>query len=111
MWSKIECGDCNASYVGQTGRRLVLSLLIKEHNKHINRNTTNKSVITEHRLNLNHDFKWEDAIILDTEKHYNKRLISEMIHIKRQVNSLNLQTDTECLPSVYDNIINNHTKD
>lgn len=105
---RIDCEDCDVSYVGQTGRKL--SIRIKEHNKHINRNTTNKSVITEHRINLNHNFKWEDITILDTENHYNKRLISEMIHIKRQKNSLNLQTDTESLPTAYDNIINNLPK-
>jgi len=33
--------------------------------------------------------------ILDKEKYYYRRLISEMIHIKSQKNALNLQSDTE----------------
>jgi len=35
------------------------------------------------------------------ETNYNKKLISEMIHIKEQKNSINLQTDTEMLDSSY----------
>ncbi|EFN61261.1 hypothetical protein EAG_01146, partial [Camponotus floridanus] len=53
------------------------------HRKHIGRCTTNKSVITEHRLNFDHEFKWDDVKILDKESFYNKRLISEMLCIKR----------------------------
>jgi len=71
---KIECDNCDASYVGQTGRKLITR--INEHKKQINKLTTNKSVITEHRLNLNHDFKWDEVKILDKETVYNKRLIS-----------------------------------
>jgi len=37
-------------------------------------------VITEHRSEYSHEFDWEDAIILDEEVYYNKRLISEMIY-------------------------------
>ncbi|EFN73564.1 hypothetical protein EAG_08052, partial [Camponotus floridanus] len=77
----------------QTSRRLITR--INEHRKHMNRATTNKSVITEHRLNFDHEFKWDEVKILDKESFYNKRLISEMICIKRQQNGLNLQTDTE----------------
>lgn len=105
---KIICNECSASYVGQTKRRL--NTRINEHRKHINRNTNNKSVITEHRINHNHDFDWDDVKMLDTENNYTKRLISEMIHIKRQLNSLNYQTDTECLPDIYENIINDLPK-
>lgn len=61
---KIDCNDCNASYVGQTGRRL--QTRIEEHRKHINRNSSSRSVITDHKVNFGHDFKkWEDVRILD----------------------------------------------
>ncbi|EFN66120.1 hypothetical protein EAG_10640, partial [Camponotus floridanus] len=88
---KIECENCDAIYVGQTNRKL--STRINEHKKNINKNTTNRFVITEHRLNFNHEFKWDDVKILDRETFYYKRLISEMIYIKRQHNGLNSQTD------------------
>ncbi|KAL6416525.1 hypothetical protein ACFW04_013388 [Cataglyphis niger] len=85
---KINCDNCDASYVGQTGRQL--QTRIKEHRNHIRRNTSSHSIIIDHRLQHNHEFKWNDVKILDTEPIYNKRLISEMLFIKRQNNSLNL---------------------
>ena len=39
--------------------------------------------------------------VLDREPVLNKRLTSEMIFIKRQKNSLNLQSDTDNLNAVY----------
>jgi len=47
---------------------------------------------------------WEKVSILDFEKNYHKRNISEMIHIKEQKNSLNLMKDTELLVNSYFNI-------
>jgi len=41
-------------------------------------------VITEHILNLNHVFDWDNYGILDLEPNYKKKLISKMIHIKEQ---------------------------
>ncbi|KYN38921.1 hypothetical protein ALC56_06681 [Trachymyrmex septentrionalis] len=75
---KIDCKDCDASYVGQTGR--CLKTRINEHKNHINRNTTQHSVITQHRIDLGHDFNWDKVHILDKEQILHKRLLSEMIH-------------------------------
>ncbi|XP_025262217.1 uncharacterized protein LOC112637212 [Camponotus floridanus] len=101
---KINCSDCDASYVGQTSR--MLKTRISEHRSHINKNLVTRSVITNHRLQGDHDFRWNDVQVLDETSFYNKRLISEMLFIKRQKNGLNLQTDTESLPSLYHDIIN-----
>ena len=105
---KINCNNCNASYVGQTGRQL--NTRIKEHKNHINRNSTVKSVITEHKINFQHDFDWDNIEILDHEPFYHKRLVSEMLHIKRQKNSINLQTDTEGLHQSYNIAIDRLSK-
>jgi len=51
---KLCCKNCDASYVGQMSRQL--KIRISEHHNHINRNITTQSVITEHRLQFNHDF-------------------------------------------------------
>jgi len=71
----------------------------------IRRNTNQSSVIIEHRLEFLHDFDSDNVEVLDEEIHYNKRIISEMIHIKKQFYSLNLQHDTEFLDSIYFDII------
>ncbi|EFN66416.1 hypothetical protein EAG_06731, partial [Camponotus floridanus] len=72
---KINCMDCDASYVGQTGR--LLRTRIKEHKRNLT------SVIAEHRA-LEHTFDFDDIKVLDEETFLGKRLISEMIYIKRQ---------------------------
>jgi len=96
---KIKCCDCDASYVGQTGRQM--KTRISEHKNHINRNTPAHSVITDHRLHRGHNFDWGGVEVLDVERNYNKRLVSEMINIKCQKNGLNLQTDIESLDHAY----------
>ncbi|XP_070169669.1 uncharacterized protein [Polyergus mexicanus] len=95
---KITCKNCNASYVGQTSR--LLKTRIAEHKNHIRKNTAQHSVITDHRPN-NHEFAWDEVEVLDEERIYGKRLMSEMIFITRQTNSLNLQSDTENLHHAY----------
>jgi len=40
-----------------------------------------RSVISEHRLQLDHEFDWDHVEILDEESYFGKRLISEMLHI------------------------------
>jgi len=101
---KISCKDCDSTYVGQTKRKLNTRLL--EHKKDINKKNGKLSVISEHRLGNNHEFDWDNPKILDREKFYYKRLISEMINIKTQNNALNLQSDTELLQPTYVEILN-----
>jgi len=55
---------------------------VSKYRKDINKTTPKHSVITNHRLQFNHDFDWDNSKILDKEKYYYKRLISEMINIK-----------------------------
>jgi len=100
---KLTCKNCDASYVGQTKRKL--STKVVEHKNDINKKTKNHSVITEHRLELNHDFDWQKLIILDKKRFYYRRLTSEMINIKTQTNPINSQSDTE-MQFVYNDILN-----
>jgi hypothetical protein len=102
---KISCCSCNASYVGQTGRQI--KTRVSEHKNHIRRNNPTPSVITDHRMQYNHDFDWNNVEILDHERYYYKRLVSEMLHIGKQVNGLNLQSDTECLHHAYLSVLDN----
>jgi len=100
---KIFCNNCNASYVGQTKRKIVTR--INEHIKNVGFDESKHSVITKHMLELNHSFDWKNVKIMDLESHYYKRLISEMLYIKIQDNGLNSVEDIECLDSSYFNIL------
>jgi len=85
---KILCEECDASYIEQIRQ---LRIRITEHKNYINRNTTFLSVITNYRIDYNHEFNWNDVEILDNEYFLSKRLLSEILHICTQINSLNLQ--------------------
>ena len=67
---------------------------------------SNHTVITEHIVNLKHNFDWSNVRVLDSEPNYSKRLISEMLHIKEQHNGINLQKDTELLDESYMVLLN-----
>ena len=58
-------------------------------------------MITDHRINYNNNCNWKDIKILNKEPSYNKRLISEMVRIKKQKLGLNKQNDTESFPNSY----------
>jgi len=102
---KLSCKHCNMVYIGQTKRRL--KTRIEEHRKDITKKTTsNLSVISEHKLEFNHDFDWNNPSILDREGKYYRRLVAEMAYIKMHNNTINLQTDTELLQHSYYEILN-----
>ncbi|KYN24384.1 hypothetical protein ALC57_04021 [Trachymyrmex cornetzi] len=99
---RLDCKDCDASYVGQTSR--CVKVQMSEYKNHINRNTSQTSVITEHKLQTSHDFDWDNIKILNKENNWNKRLLSEMIYIKKQKHGLNLQNDMFLLDPLYESL-------
>ncbi|KYN28332.1 hypothetical protein ALC57_02245 [Trachymyrmex cornetzi] len=152
---RIDCCDCESSYVGQTKRKLgtrikehkadikksngisvvsqhridcnhdmdwqnvkildsepffykraILGTRIKEHKADIKK-SNGISVVSQHRIDCNHDMDWQNIKILDSEPFFYKRAISEMIHIKKQEKGLNDQKDTDKLPMNYLSIITN----
>ena len=99
---KINCLNCESSYVGQTKRKL--KTLIKEHKADIRKPISEISVVSRHRLNEMHELDWDNIRILDTEQSLMKRRISEMIHIKRQTRgkvSINKVTRKVCLMFIF----------
>jgi len=96
---KINCLNCDMSYVGQTKRQL--GTRVKEHMSDIKKKNGVLSVVSNHKLENNHEMKWSEVAILDIEPSYTKRIISEMIYIKKQIKGLNKQSDTDLLPDTY----------
>jgi len=78
--------------MSQTKRQLKTRL--HEYVSDINISSKSPSVISNYRMEENHNFKWDKVDILDIESSYNKRLISEMVHIKKQKRGINRQNDT-----------------
>lgn len=79
---KLNCWECDTSYVGQTKRKL--KTRIKNHKNDVDKNNGILSVVSEHRLEEEHDFEWNTVEILDVGPLYHKKLLSEMIHIKNR---------------------------
>ncbi|KAJ8674912.1 hypothetical protein QAD02_010698 [Eretmocerus hayati] len=98
---QLDCLNCSKKYIGQTTQFLRKRVL--QHKNNINSRTQQPNVLTLHRLEDGHEFDWENPKILDTEHHYNKRLISEMFQIQLEDNSLNIREDTKKLNSLYKN--------
>jgi len=104
------CNNCDASYVGQTKRKL--KTRINEHLKNIIKLDPQKhSIITDHILEFDHTIDWKSVKIIDFEPYYYKRLISEMIHIREQKNGLNLKKDTELSDESYFDILDRLAKE
>ncbi|KAJ8680706.1 hypothetical protein QAD02_016493 [Eretmocerus hayati] len=98
---QLNCLECPKSYIGQT--KQFLKKRISQHRNNINNRSQQPNVLTLHRLEDGHEFDWENPRILDTEQHYNKRLISEMFRIQLERDSLNIREDTKKLNSLYKN--------
>ena len=58
-------------------------------------------MINVHNNKYNHMFDWENPDILDFERHWYKRSISEMLQIKNNKFSVNKKEDIAKLSNVY----------
>ena len=84
---KLECGCCNASYVGETKRRWESRLA--EHGKAVRRGEVNASTLVKNVWNAGHQDNWDSMKVLGVSSRHYSRLALEAIHIRRQKNSLN----------------------
>ena len=99
---KIPCSDCNKCYIGTTKNKL--QARIKQHQydcRQANSHKLNRTALAYHHFNEGHTFEFGDTKILDIETNYRKRLISEMLHIKRTPLCVNFKTDTKDLSIIY----------
>ena len=90
---KVDCGDCDATYVGETGRALKVRL--KEH-RH-----PRKSHVGQHLKEHQHQFKDEEASVLHTEGNWWKRGIAEAYFIEQERPTLNQDRGRHTLPVIY----------
>ena len=93
---KVSCNDCEASYVGETGRSL--GTRMSEH-RHEN------SAVQTHANTTGHEIRPDKAKILDKESNWYTRGVREAIHIKVHRSSLNRDVGRYQLPTVYSSLL------
>ena len=95
---KIECRDCDATYVGQTGRNL--SQRVKEHHTATVKGQTVNSGIAQHAWELHHEIDWDNVTILTQEHSDRHRQVREALFIQELAPSMNRDVGID-LPQVY----------
>ena len=58
------------------------------HKANIKKSKSSRIVVSEHQLEYGHELDWENISLLDSEPCFQKRLISEMIFIKKQIKAI-----------------------
>ena len=71
---KINCSDCHASYIGETGRNLITRLT--EHKRETRKGNVNSHIAEHHQL-TNHTNDWDSAQCLTYSTNYFQQLTLE----------------------------------
>ena len=83
---KLDCRDCNATYIGETGRQVEERMT--EHQRDIT-NRKQASKVFEHVRDTGHSFDFENVSVLDNCQHKKVRLHLESVHSYIETNSIN----------------------
>ena len=102
---KIKCFDCQATYIGETGRNL--NTRLPEH-KRATRNGDLKNNIAEHHLQTNHRIDWDSAECVIHSTDYCQRLTLESWFTNLEQTPLNW---CQLLPAPYKRLINDTKTD
>ncbi len=86
---KVDCDDCEKSYVGETGRRLCKR--IAEHKAAERDGLIKKSCLAQHSVETSHRANFSDVKILTSEKNVALRKAKEAIYIQRTTGAMNIQ--------------------
>ena len=96
---KIKCCDCQASYIGETGRNL--STRLTEH-KRATKNGDVNNHIAEHHLKTKHQIDWDSATCITYSTDYYQRLTLESWFTNLEQTPLNR---SQQLPAPYKRLI------
>ncbi len=81
MIYKISYLDCPGQYIGQTKQYLNKRVYSHKYSVQCNDESTARS---KHSKEFNHHFDFNNVEILNKESNYKKRLMKEMINIKKK---------------------------
>ena len=96
---KVNCNDCDASYVGENKRGVGVRIL-KEH-KPDSYKPHKLIPFFKHIVATDHLFDFEESQVLGIEPHYYRRITSELVDIHAKTNPLNIQEDLDKMHSIY----------
>ena len=101
---KIKCCDCQATYIGETGRNL--NVRLTEH-KRATRNGDINNHIAEHHLKTNHRIDWDSAECVTYSTDYYQRITLESWFTNLEKTPLNR---CQQLPAPYKRLIADNNK-
>ena len=96
---KIKCSDCEASYIGETGRNL--NTRLTEHKRATRNGDVNNHIAVHHQL-TNHNIDWDSAQCLTYSTNYFQRLTLESWYTNLEQTPLNR---CQQLPAPYKRLI------
>ena len=79
---QISCRDCNAVYVGETGRSVRTRK--REHADAVKTFNTKKSALSQHVMDFDHRIDWDNVKILKSESHAYRRRVAESFLINQK---------------------------
>ena len=97
---KIACNDCEATYVGETERKL--NTRFKEHHR-------SSSPVGQHVEQRRHSIDEESVSVLHRESDWYRRGVAEAIHIQQESPCLNRGRERHILPAIYKELLPNTT--
>ena len=83
---RIKCSDCQASYIGETGRNL--NTRLTEHKRATRNGDANNYIAVHHQL-TNHNIDWDSAQCLTYSTNYFQRLTLESWYTNLEQTPLN----------------------
>lgn len=95
----IPCDECNAVYVGETGRSLATRL--KEHKASVRLGQAEKSALADHATKTGHSIKWSETEVVEKENRYHHRKWQESWHIAKNKDTLSNRDSGRILPQQY----------
>jgi predicted GIY-YIG superfamily endonuclease len=98
---EVKC-KCEKVYVGQT--KQFLKTRLKNHTDAVKHKRKIHSALAKHVIEEKHEIDVSSAKILCKEPNLGKRLVKEMIQIRKRPNALNTQQDCASLGTSYDNL-------
>ena len=102
----IPCFSCPLSYIGTTKNKLHIRLQQHKNDCQIKHAfKPQKTALATHHFDTGHVFDFSNTKILDTELNYKRRMVSETLHIRRNINHIvNFKRDGNELNS-YNNLL------